>query len=295
MPEYWHHLKDIFTIFLIANAVMLAIWPIYLLLERWSPVDDDLSWQNYWFNLKVSFFNLFIHPFFSAVIATFTLLVSASLGGPSFGYPLYTLAMGIPIIDSMIQALIMFLVACLITDTSYYWWHRWQHKIPALWEMHKVHHSDERLNMTTTPRSHFLEQSGQALVRGLSIGLIFDLNSPQQTTLAIVAISIGPVLWNFFIHSNVRFERLHRLLPFFSTPQYHRIHHSKLPQHQDCNFAIYWPFMDIIFGSYYQPTKDEYPPTGLQDGERIETMWEAQAGPLRVWYNNLLTKHKRPG
>ena len=287
MAEYFEQWKTIFTLFALANVMMLLIWPVYLLLERWSPVDEDLGWKHYWFNWRVSLFNLLFNPFFSALVTVSTLWVASLLGAPGFAYPLYTLSIGIPLIDSFMQGFVMFLVACLLTDLWYYWWHRWQHRIPALWELHKLHHSDERLNMTTMPRSHMLERAGQALVRGLSVGLVFDLNGANQTAIAVFAVGVAPALWNFFIHSNVRFERLHRLLPLFSTPQYHRVHHSKLPQHHDCNFCIYWPLIDRLFGTYFHPERDEYPPTGLADGERIETMWDAQAGPFQAWYRML--------
>lgn len=293
MYEYWNEVKTIFNIFLLAHGLLFLSWPIYLLLERWSPVDKDLSWKHYGFNFKVSIFNWFANPIFGGAVAIFTLSVADAIGAPSFAYPLYELSLGIAPLDTALQGLVMFLVACLMTDVWYYWWHRFQHTVPALWELHKLHHSDERLNMTTMPRSHFLEQAGQGLFRGLSVALIFDLSSLEQTTLAVLCVGLAPALWNFFIHSNVRFEKLHRLLPFFSTPQYHRIHHSKLPQHHDCNFAIYWPFIDKLFGSYYGPERGEYPPTGLADGEKIETMWQAQAGPFIAWFPALF-RSRRP-
>jgi len=85
----------------------------------------------------------------------------------------------------------------------------------------------------------------------------------------------------------VRMDALHRLLPYFSTPHYHWIHHSRAPQHQDKNYAIWLPMFDVAFGSYYRPQIDEYPDTGLSSGEKIETLWDAQAGPLIVWARSL--------
>ena len=105
--------------------------------------------------------------------------------------------------------------------------------------------------------------------------------------MAAVAGGLLLALWAYFIHANVRIDRLHRFLPFFSTPQYHWIHHSRLPEHQDKNFSIWLPLFDIAFGSYYHPQVDEYPPTGLSSGEKIETVWDAQIGPLQAWARTL--------
>ena len=101
------------------------------------------------------------------------------------------------------------------------------------------------------------------------------------------------MVWDYFIHANVRIDALNRLMPFFSAPQFHWIHHSKLPQHQDKNFAIWLPMYDIAFGSYYRPQVDEYPPTGLSTGEKIETLWKAQAGPFIAWKQMLSNRNTR--
>jgi sterol desaturase/sphingolipid hydroxylase (fatty acid hydroxylase superfamily) len=82
-------------------------------------------------------------------------------------------------------------------------------------------------------------------------------------------------------------------MPFFSVPQYHWIHHSKMPQHQDKNFAIWLPMFDVAFGSYYRPSVDEYPASGLSSGEKIESLWEAQTGPFSAWLQMLKNRYAR--
>ena len=210
------------------------------------------------------------------------------IGLPSLEFSTVELSLGIPTVDLLLQGAVIFFTACFLGDFWYYWWHRMQHKIPMLWELHKIHHSDENLNATTIYRSHFLEPAGQAMVRGLTIGLVFDVTQGPQTVIAVVSGGLLLALWDYFIHANVRIDWLHRLLPFFSTPQYHWIHHSKLPQHKDTNFSIWLPIFDLAFGSYYHPRVDEYPPTGLSSGEKTETLWQAQAGPLLVWARTLV-------
>ena len=269
------------ALFLGYSSLLLS-WPAFLWIEKRSPAQRTaVPTSNYKFNWLVTFSNLLLAPCFAAFIALLTLNIAASSGLPSLELPTDGISIGIPAADLVIQGMVIFLVACFLGDFSYYWWHRAQHTFPVLWELHKLHHSDENLNSTTIFRSHFLEPAGQALFRGLSIGLVFEL-TPQSIFAAVMGgLLLG--LWDYFIHANVRIDALYRLTPFFSNPQFHWIHHSKLPQHQDKNYSIWLPLYDVAFGSYYKPEVDEYPPTGLSSGEKIETLWDAQAGPLIAW------------
>jgi sterol desaturase/sphingolipid hydroxylase (fatty acid hydroxylase superfamily) len=289
MSDFWiNYLQQLggVTIALLAGYLSLLLsWPLFLWMEKRSPAQPGVPRENYKFNWIITFTNLILAPVFAASVVVFTVWAAAQTGLPSLQFSAVGIGVGIPALDILMQGLVIFLTACFLGDLSYYWWHRAQHTIPFLWEIHKLHHSDENLNSTTIFRSHFLEPAGQALFRGLSIGLIFDITAAPQTILAVVAGGLLLGLWDYFIHANVRIDALHRLTPFFSNPQFHWIHHSKLPQHQDKNFSIWLPMFDVAFGSYYRAEIDEYPPTGLSSGEKIDTVWEAQTGPLVAWAN----------
>ncbi|MFK7978325.1 MAG: sterol desaturase family protein [Halioglobus sp.] len=276
-----------FFVLMFAYLSLLFTWPLFLWMEKNWPVKPDTPSANYLLNWKITLSNLFLAPLFAALVALFTIAVANWLGTPGLELSPVSISVGVPALDIILQGLIIFFVACFIGDFSYYWWHRLQHTVPFLWELHKLHHSDENLNATTIYRSHFLEPAGQGLVRGLTIGLLFDTTAAPQTVLAIVAGGLLTVVWDYFIHANVKFDRLHRLLPFFSTPQYHWIHHSKEPEHQDKNYAIWLPMFDVAFGSYYHPHKEEYPATGLSSGEQFNTVWKAQTSPFVAWKNML--------
>lgn len=287
MPSFFTELFDqasgTFVLLFFAYSSLLVTWPFFLLLEKITPVQKNTPRSNYLLNWRITLSNLFLAPTFAALIALFTISVANFLGTPGLELSPVEFSVGIPAIDTILQGALIFLVACFIGDFSYYWWHRLQHTVPVLWETHKLHHSDENLNTTTIYRSHFLEPAGQGLIRGLTIGLIFDTTQSSATLVAIVMGGLAPVVWDYFIHANVKIDALHRLLPFFSNPQYHWIHHSKELQHQDKNFAIWLPMFDIAFGSYYHPHVDEYPPTGLSSGEKIESVWKAQTMPFVAW------------
>lgn len=291
--QYLIHLPDQYTLLLYGYGSLLLTWPVFLLLEKLTPVNPHTPRSNYWLNWKVTLCNLLLSPLFSAAIVMLMVHLVGAAGLPSLKIPTMEISVGIPVLDLIMQGVLIFLVACVTGDLWYYWWHRLQHKLPFLWELHKLHHSDEHLNTTTIYRSHFLEYAGQAVFQGLALGLIFDIAEFEQTMLAGIA-GLTKVVWDYFIHANVRIDRLNKLLPYFSTPQYHWIHHSKLPQHHDKNFAIWLPAYDVIFGSYYRPSVDEYPPTGLASGEKIETVWAGQTEPLIAWARMLKSLGSHP-
>ena len=90
-------------------------------------------------------------------------------------------------------------------------------------------------------------------------------------------------LWGSFIHANLRLH-LGVLTPVIAGPQWHRIHHSCLPEHQNKNFATLFPFIDLIFGTYYKPAPDEYPETGLLPEDRhVQFLDDATFEPFKVW------------
>jgi sterol desaturase/sphingolipid hydroxylase (fatty acid hydroxylase superfamily) len=73
-----------------------------------------------------------------------------------------------------------------------------------------------------------------------------------------------------------------RLWWLLSSPQYHRIHHSILPEHQNRNFAVWFPVWDILFRTAYAPRPGEYPPTGV-DGVEVSTFLDALMLPFARW------------
>lgn len=84
-------------------------------------------------------------------------------------------------------------------------------------------------------------------------------------------------------HANIRLQ-IGKASLFWCTPQVHRIHHSRLPQHRDKNFAFILPLWDVLFGTYYAPKRDEFPPTGVEGEGDIHSFWESQIFTQREWW-----------
>ena len=183
----------------------------------------------------------------------------------------------------------MFLAAFIVlfvTDFLFYLWHRALHSISWLWDMHAVHHSDEEMNVLTGVRSHWTVFMFEAFTILLPAMIILGPSSKEVYSLVGISAS-----WNFVAHSNIRFS-----FGSFSwvlvSPQLHRIHHSIYPEHRDKNFASLFPVWDIIFGTYYHPHSNEYPPTGIV-GLKHNSLWQLSFYPIFQWIERINCMRRR--
>jgi sterol desaturase/sphingolipid hydroxylase (fatty acid hydroxylase superfamily) len=159
----------------------------------------------------------------------------------------------------------------VIQDLGEYVYHRAQHRIPALWAMHALHHSDPNMSALTTQR-HFW---GDQLLKRMTIWSAAAMIISPTTELHGAYLLVG--LWHLVVHSALPID-LGRWSWVINTPTYHRRHHSSLPEHYDSNFASLFPIFDVIAGSYHRGVGS--PPTGLD--RRPRTFVEVAAWPLLV-------------
>jgi len=138
--------------------------------------------------------------------------------------------------------------AVVLLDLLIYWQHVIFHKIPALWRIHRVHHTDPWFDVTTGVRFHPVEIILSVM---LKMGFIILLGAP------VLAVIIFEILLNaiaMFNHGNVRLPLgLDSYLRYLIvTPDMHRIHHSRIRQETDSNYGFCLPVWDRLFGSYRQ-------------------------------------------
>jgi len=167
-----------------------------------------------------------------------------------------------------------FVAYTLAIDLLEYLFHRAQHRFPAMWAMHSFHHSDTTLNASTTSRHYWAEQAMKMVSIYLVIGLLF------KTPTVILGMYSVLSAYNVFLHMNIHLG-FDRAAGVVNSPQYHRVHHSCLPEHFDCNFAALFTVWDVLFGTFYKPRHDEYPPTGLDTGDEPKDLADALIWPLR--------------
>lgn len=164
-----------------------------------------------------------------------------------------------------------FPIFLLVKDLGEYLYHRAQHRVPFLWAMHSLHHSDPEMCALTTQRHFWGDQALKQLTVWAAALMVI-----RPTPAILFAYGIVS-LWNFVAHLDAPWS-LGRWSWAINMPAYHRRHHSRLPEHYDSNFAALFPLFDVICGSYHRPT--DFPPTGLDS--KPEGWGELVIWPL-IW------------
>lgn len=137
-------------------------------------------------------------------------------------------------------------VAVIALDLAIYLQHVLFHAVPPLWRLHRVHHADLEVDVTTGIRFHPVEI---LLSMGLKLGAVAALGAP---VVAVLAFEVLLNATSMFSHSNVRLPaRLDRVLRWIVvTPDMHRVHHSVVARETDSNFGFNLPWWDRLFGTY---------------------------------------------
>jgi len=185
------------------------------------------------------------------------------------------------------------MVTLLCYDFVFYVTHYTMHKVPALWAIHKIHHSAEVLTPLTRSREHFIAgpiwATGGALSYGFAAGIFAYLFDGGITAATILNISFFAFLFGFngsFRHYHVQFHYPYWLSKWLHSPVMHHIHHSYLPQHWDKNFAAITSLWDRMFNTLYIPEADEHTPWGIgpETQDDYRSFWQNTIGPFRDWY-----------
>lgn len=186
-----------------------------------------------WNNLLLSFFNTaafrFI-PFLSAV-GTANLAESKKLG-------LFHM-WNVPIV-------LQYVLVVILLDLLIYWQHVAFHRVPILWQIHRVHHADHDLDASSGLRFHPIEIAISLLIKSLAVLALGA--SPESVILFEVILNSCAI----FNHSNLKLpqniDQLLRLL--LVTPDMHRVHHSIHRDETRCNYGFNIPWWDRMFHTY---------------------------------------------
>jgi sterol desaturase/sphingolipid hydroxylase (fatty acid hydroxylase superfamily) len=177
----------------------------------------------------------------------------------------------------------------LAVEFGYWFSHLMMHKIPALWEFHKVHHSAEVLTPLTEWRQHPLELAIFPVLVGLVVCLVqgpivWYFGETSQLISPISANLLSMAFWYTILHLR------HSELPFYATgtlgkiiqaPAHHQVHHSTNPKHFDKNLGYCLSVWDWAFGTLYIPKKGEKFSYGLgHKDSALETVVGSMLAPI---------------
>ncbi|TAK03457.1 MAG: sterol desaturase family protein [Candidatus Manganitrophaceae bacterium] len=208
---------------------------LFMAIENLSPYRKrvDPIFRHYGVNLLIAGANAAILgiAFGGAVVAYARFLEARGIGL----LPLFPVPLGWNIVLSL-----------LFLDFVTYLWHMAYHRWPLLWRLHRVHHTDRDLDVTSASRFHLGEI-------GLSIFLrlgAMTLWGPAWISMVIFEGAL--LLAAQFQHSNFKipapFESAVRSV--FVTPDMHRVHHSDIPGETNSNYSTIFSFWDRSIGTY---------------------------------------------
>ncbi len=140
---------------------------------------------------------------------------------------------------------VAFVSILLMGHVTFYVAHYFCHKIPMLWQFHRVHHSSLSLDSFSTSRFHVFDKF---LFAGPYLFLVTYFQ--PDPVMVFLFISFND-FWGRYGHGNIKDP--HWLGYFMSNPKFHRWHHSNHPEAIDKNFSAEFNFLDWLFGTAYYP------------------------------------------
>jgi sterol desaturase/sphingolipid hydroxylase (fatty acid hydroxylase superfamily) len=242
------------------DLLLMAL--IYVPPERlWPQYPEQGTFRNDWWMDVV----YFMSTHFPLQILSFLVLLPATQATKYLGVPILQQSIG------RLPWLVQFFLAIVVADLAEYFVHLAFHKIPFLWRFHSIHHSSKALDWIAGSRSHFVDDT---LVRAfVLLPLMFGFS---QTI--ILAYLIFVTLHATWTHCNFA-PNAKWLEKFLVMPRYHHWHHTSQKEGIDKNFAIHFPWIDKIFGTYYFP--ETWPEKYGLDGEQLSpSFWRQTIEPF---------------
>jgi sterol desaturase/sphingolipid hydroxylase (fatty acid hydroxylase superfamily) len=236
---------------------MLLMALIYVPLERvWPQYPEQGTFRKEW-TLDVVYF---MSTHLPIQVLSFLVLLPATQA---------TKYLGVPALQQFIARLpwvLQFCLAIVVADVAEYFIHLALHKVPFLWRFHAIHHSSKALDWIAGSRSHFVDDT---LVRGfILVPLMFGFS--QSIILAyLIFVTLHATWTHCNFGPNVKW--LEKILVM---PRYHHWHHTSQKEGIDKNFAIHFPWIDKLFGTYYFP--EQWPERYGLDGEEISPSFVGQ-------------------
>lgn len=224
------------------------------------------------------------------IAAVNTMVERIVLPGAAVGAAYYCQTHGWGVINAARPAPWIALVATLIAlDLVIYLQHVMFHALPALWRVHRMHHTDLDFDVTTGVRFHPLEI---VISLAIKIAAIAVIGAPPAGVIAFEVILNATSMFN---HSNATLaRRLDAILRMFIvTPDMHRVHHSEIVRETNSNFGFNLSWWDRMLGTYRaQPQMGHTAMTigveGLREARELRLVsmlaqpWRAGAGEYPI-------------
>ncbi len=229
---------DFFVVNLLATGLMFAP------LERWLPHRrEQRLFRTEW---REDLFYYLVSSMFVQILGFLALAPSQIINASTGSWDAFRASV------AALPWLVQFILVLILSDIAQYWYHRLFHKIPFLWGFHAVHHSARTMDWLAGSRMHFVEI---ILLRAVTSLPLFTLGfSP-----AVMQAYIGFIyVWSSLLHANVG-GNWGRLGHWIASPRFHHWHHGLEREAFDVNFAIHFPWLDKLFGTFHLPDDGRWP------------------------------------
>jgi sterol desaturase/sphingolipid hydroxylase (fatty acid hydroxylase superfamily) len=146
----------------------------------------------------------------------------------------------------------LYVVICLFAlDLAGYWAHRVAHATTWSWAFHRMHHSDEQVDLSTAFRHNPVEILWNFAFHTI---VVLVLAVPFETRGLFVLLATCHNQWS---HANVAlpagWDR--RLRGLLVTPRTHLMHHSTNRWESSHNYGAIFSVWDRLFGTYLVPLR----------------------------------------
>lgn len=198
------------------------------------------------------------------IVAVDALLVRLLIPTAVVGVALYASGQSIGLLHWLdLRLSVAALLGFLVLDLAIYFQHVLFHHVPWLWRLHRMHHADLDIDVTTGLRFHPIEI---LISVGIKIAVVLAFGIPP---VAVILFEVVLNLTSQFNHSNVSMpawlDRAVRLVVV--TPDMHRVHHSVLREEHNSNFGFNLPWWDWLFRTYRPQPREGH--TGMTIGLTI--------------------------
>ena len=249
--EYFNYLVDEITRFHWENyfygliLVSLLVWGLEMLFP-WRK-NQKIFRKDFWLDTFYMFFNFFL---LNLIVLIFLSNASATLFND------FLSIWGISISEFQLINLnklhfgLGLLVFFIVTDFVQWNTHRLLHRVPFLWNFHKVHHSVKEMGFAAHLRYHWMEPVVYKSILYIPLAIIGGFEVTSVAIVHFTALTIGHLN-----HANLGWD--YGIVKYiFNNPKMHIWHHAKeLPQHRKygINYGISLSIWDYIFGTYHIP------------------------------------------
>jgi sterol desaturase/sphingolipid hydroxylase (fatty acid hydroxylase superfamily) len=174
-------------------------------------------------------------------------------------------------------------VTLAVRSLAGYLVHVLMHKVPLLWRLHRVHHLDTHIDISTSLRSHPAEYL-MTLVVIVPAAIVFGM-----TPWVLIIYELADTMVSVFSHANLRMPQgLDRWLRWVMvTPNMHSLHHSSYQPETDSNYGTVFTFWDRLFRTYRDAPARSYDElqiglTEIRDQRAWDLLWQLKSPALSI-------------